>query len=143
MKVETILQRKGRDVVTISPDTTVAEAVSVVCKRRIGAVIVVGGDGGVQGIFSERDLIMGVNDRGAEILRTPVRDVMTKEVHSCTRQNTVIEVMEMMTRRRIRHVPVIEAGTLIGLVSIGDAVKHRIAETENEAEALRDYIATG
>lgn len=143
MKVETILQRKGRDVVTISPDTTVAEAVSVVCKRRIGAVIVVGSDGGVQGIFSERDLIMGINDSGAEILRMPVSDVMTKEVHSCTRQNTVIEVMEMMTRRRIRHVPVIEAGTLIGLVSIGDAVKHRIAETENEAEALRDYIATG
>lgn len=143
MKVETILQRKGRDVVTISPDTTVAEAVSVVCKRRIGAVIVVGGDGGVQGIFSERDLIMGINDSGAEILRMPVRDVMTKEVHSCTRQNTVIEVMEMMTRRRIRHVPVIEAGTLIGLVSIGDAVMHRIAETEHEAEALRDYIATG
>lgn len=143
MRVETILQRKGRDVVTISPDTTVAEAVSVVCKRRIGAVLVVGRDGGVQGIFSERDLIMGVNESGADILRMPVSDVMTKEVHSCTRQNTVIEVMEMMTRRRIRHVPVIEDGALIGLVSIGDAVMHRIAETENEAEALRDYIATG
>ncbi len=143
MRVETILQRKGRDIVTLSPDVTVSEAVRVLCQHRIGAVVVTDLEGAVCGIFSERDLIMGINERGADLLDASVSTVMTTEVYTCTRTHTVIEVMEMMTRRRIRHIPVVEDGALIGIVSIGDAVKNRIAETENEADAMREYIATG
>lgn len=143
MRVETILQRKGRDIVTLSPDVAVFEAVRVLCQHRIGAVVVTDSEGAVCGIFSERDLIMGINEKGAGLLDASVSTVMTTEVHTCTRNHTVIEVMEMMTRRRIRHIPVVEDGALLGLVSIGDAVKNRIAETESEADAMREYIATG
>lgn len=143
MRVDTILDRKGRDIVTLSPEMLVSEAVRVLCEHRIGAVVVTDPDGAVCGIFSERDLIMGIDEKGAALLGAPVSTVMTTEVHTCTRAHTVIEVMEMMTRRRIRHIPVVEDGALIGIVSIGDAVKNRIAETESEAEAMREYIATG
>jgi CBS domain-containing protein len=141
MKVEAVLQGKGRNVFTIAPTVTVAEAVDTIHNRRIGAVVIIDGDTGTLGIFSERDLVRGIAELGARVLDLPVGEVMTQVIHSCTRGHTVNEVMEMMTRRRIRHIPVIEDGTLLGIVSIGDAVKARIAEAELEASALKDYIA--
>ncbi len=109
--------------------------------RRIGAVVVTGPDSATLGIFSERDLVRGIAEIGPSVLEQPVSEVMTMVVQSCTRSHTVNEVMEMMTRRRIRHIPVIENGMLLGIVSIGDAVKARIAEAELEASALKEYIA--
>ena len=143
MKIQSILNTKGRDVITVHPETTVRDAVGVICKERIGAVVVVGEDRMIDGIFSERDLIRSINEAGAATLDLPVRDVMTREVQTCTRFDAIIEVMGLMTRRRFRHIPVVENGKLIGLVSIGDAVKARIADAENEAEALKEYISTG
>ena len=143
MKIQSILRSKGRDVITVRPETSVREAVSIICEKRIGAVVVLGEDRMIDGIFSERDLIRGINTRGASVLDLSVRDIMTREVQTCTRFDDVVDVMGLMTRRRFRHIPVVEQGRLIGLVSIGDAVKARIANAENEAEALREYIATG
>ncbi len=141
MKVEAVLQGKGRDVFTIAPSVTVAEAVDTIHRRRIGAVVVVGSDSTALGIFSERDLVRGIAEIGPRVLDQPVSEVMTMVIHTCNRGHTVNEVMEMMTRRRIRHIPVIENGGLAGIVSIGDAVKARIAEAELEASALKEYIA--
>ncbi|MGE0669168.1 MAG: CBS domain-containing protein [Sphingomonadales bacterium] len=141
MKVEAVLHGKGREVITLAPSVTVAEAVDMIHKRRIGAVVIANADQSVAGIFSERDLVRGIAEIGPRVLDQPVSDVMTEVIHSCTRSHTVNEVMEMMTRRRIRHIPVIENGTLLGIVSIGDAVKARIAEAELEASALKEYIA--
>ncbi len=141
MKVEAVLQGKGRDVITLAPTVTVAEAVDMIHRRRIGAVVITGSDDGALGIFSERDLVRGIAEIGPRVLDLPVREVMTMVIHSCTRSHTVNEVMAMMTRRRIRHIPVIENGVLLGIVSIGDAVKARIAEVEFEASALKDYIS--
>jgi CBS domain-containing protein len=143
MRVQNILTSKGREVVTIKPDTSVRQAIAVLCERRIGAVVITGGDQMIDGIFSERDLIRGINEQGAGVLDRPVRDIMTREVQTCTRFDEVVDVMGLMTRRRFRHIPVVENGKLIGLVSIGDAVKARIADAEHEAEALKEYIATG
>jgi CBS domain-containing protein len=143
MKVEAVLQGKGRDVVTVASTLTVAEAVDMIHKRRIGAVVVAGPDAGALGIFSERDLVRGIAEIGPRVLELPVSEVMTMVIHSCTRSHTVNEVMGMMTRRRIRHIPVIENGALLGIVSIGDVVKARIAEAELEASALKEYIAAG
>ena len=143
MKIQSILRSKGRDVITVRPETSVREAVSIICEKRIGAVVVLGEDRMIDGIFSERDLIRGINTRGASVLDLSVRDIMTREVQTCTRFDDVVDVMGLMTRRRFRHIPVVEQGRLIGLVSIGDAVKARIANAENEAEALREYTATG
>ena len=143
MKIEAVLQGKGREVMTIGPSTAVADAVEIIHKRRIGALVVTGGDGGVQGIFSERDVVDGLAKHGGRSLDFPVRENMTELVHTCTREHSVNDVMEMMTRRRIRHIPVVESTELLGIVSIGDLVKARIAETEQEAEALKEYISTG
>ena len=143
MKVEAVLQGKGHNVVTIAPTLTVAEAVDMIHKQRIGAVVVTGTDAGALGIFSERDLVRGIAEIGSRVLDLPVGEVMTMVIHSCTRGHTVNEVMGMMTRRRIRHIPVIENGVLLGIVSIGDVVKARIAEAELEANALKEYITAG
>ena len=143
MRVQNILTSKGREVVTIKSDTSVRQAIAVLCERRIGAVVITGGDQMIDGIFSERDLIRGINEQGAGVLDRPIRDIMTRKVQTCTRFDEVVDVMGLMTRRRFRHIPVVENGKLIGLVSIGDAVKARIADAEHEAEALKEYIATG
>ena len=143
MRIQNILASKGREVVTIKADVSVRQAVSILCERRIGAVVITGGDQMIDGIFSERDLIRAINEKGAAVLDRPVCEIMTREVQTCTRFDEVVDVMGLMTRRRFRHIPVVENGKLIGLVSIGDAVKARIADAEHEAEALKEYIATG
>ena len=140
MHVSEILKSKGADVVTTGPDETVAATARQLNVKRIGAVVVCDGAGAVTGIISERDIIHAVAVNGERALEMPVREVMTREVTSCTADDTIAAVMKTMTDRRIRHLPVIEDGALRGMVSIGDVVKHRLEETEMEARVLRDYV---
>ncbi len=143
MNVSGILKEKGSDVLTVAADVTVGEAAKCLTDRKIGAVVVAGAGGGVGGILSERDIVRGVAAHGAGVLSEPVSTLMTAEVITCGAEDTVDQLMDLMTGRRIRHLPVVEGGALCGIISIGDVVKARIAETEAEATALKEYIATG
>ncbi|MEF2073632.1 CBS domain-containing protein [Consotaella aegiceratis] len=141
MTVKLILERKGRDVVTMKPNVTLAQAAARLAEKRIGAVILLNEDAGVAGILSERDIVRLIGTQGPSCLDEPVSQVMTLEVVTCPEKTTVAEAMEIMTERRFRHLPVVEGGKLVGLVSIGDVVKQRIAAAEQEAEDIRNYIA--
>ncbi len=141
MQVETILQSKGRDVVTVTAGSTIAEAVDLLNSKRIGAVVVVDGRR-VVGILSERDVVRHLGRDWGALSSRPVREVMTQTVVTASRFATIADVMERMTERRIRHMPVVENGDLVGIVSIGDVVKRKIEETEQEATALKEYIAS-
>src|SRR5712691_8363190 len=134
MLVSHILREKGREVLGIAPAASLAEAARVLTKNRIGALI---------GIISERDIVRAVAEEGAAALALAVESRMTKEVATCEETDTIAEIMETMTRCRFRHMPVVEDDAVIGIVSIGDVVKTRIAETLREAQALKEYIATG
>jgi CBS domain-containing protein len=142
MQVENILQSKGRAVHTVATRATIAEAVDILNSRRIGAVVVVTDTGKVAGILSERDIVRHLGKDWTALGAKPVSEVMTKNVVTVSRQATVTEVMESMTERRIRHLPIVDNGDLVGIVSIGDVVKRKIEETEQEALALKEYIAT-
>ncbi len=142
MTVEHILSDKGRSVVTIEPQQTLADAARTLSERRIGSVLVTDGTRPVLGILSERDIVRAIAAEGAAALERPVSEYMTEKVVTCTGPSSITEVMELMTRGRFRHVPVIEDGQLRGIVSIGDIVNHRLAEIETEHQAMRDYIAT-
>ena len=142
MNVATILQAKGTYVATVSPDVTLAETATLLSERGIGAVVVTHSRK-VLGIVSERDIVKTVAKRGAEALKAPVHEIMTTRVTTCSLNDSIDELMDSMTEGRFRHLPVIENGELAGIVSIGDVVKHRIAETVMETEALRLYIANG
>lgn len=142
MSVEIILAQKGRNVVTITPDQTLGEAANTLSRHRIGAAVVTDGQGGVLGIVSERDVVRAVADSGTEALREPVSGHMTSKVVTCNSHTSIGQLMSLMTEGKFRHVPVVEGGRLNGIVSIGDVVKHRLAEIESEHKALRDYIAT-
>jgi len=137
--IATILGDKGADIVSISPDRTVADAVVLLAERRIGAVPVLE-NGKVTGVFSERDVIRCLQERGAAALGDPVSAVMTAPAVTVGRDDSVLGALSLMTRRRIRHLPVVEDGRVIGIVSIGDLVKYRIDRIEAEASAMRDYI---
>jgi len=141
MQVKHILSEKGRDVVTITTDATLSEAARLMARRRIGAVVVKGHDGMIAGIFSERDLVRAIAEDSVAALGKTVGSRMTRDVTTCSDCDTIEELMETMTHGRFRHMPVIEDDRLVGIVSIGDVVKTRIAETVREAESLRDYIA--
>lgn len=142
MQVKHILVVKGRDIVTIAGDATLSDAAAVLAHRRIGAVIVRDKKGSLAGILSERDVVRAVSEEGADALAQPVSAYMTHEVATCGEADTVDGLMEMMTRGRFRHVPVVdERDGLIGIVSIGDVVKSRIEETMREAATLREYIS--
>ena len=142
MSVERILADKGRDVVTVGSDLTIAEAAEILARRRIGATVVIDDSGSVIGIFTERDLVRAVGERGAAALAESVADRMTRNVVSCRRNSGIDEIMGLMTSGKFRHVPVIEGGRLDGIVSIGDVVKHRLASIEAEHAAMREYITT-
>jgi CBS domain-containing protein len=142
MTVHDILQTKGAQVVSVSPGDTVGNVARVLNDRRIGAVLV-RDEGKVVGVFSERDVVRGLARYGAQTLDRPVSDLMTHDVVTCKPNDTVHDVMERMTARRIRHLPVLENGQLKGIVSIGDLVKARIEEAEREAQDLREYIKAG
>jgi CBS domain-containing protein len=142
MNVEHILSDKGRKVVTIAPSKSLAEASQVLPENRIGAVIVSDGSNAVLGILSERDIVRAVAAGGGAALGEPVSRHMTGKVVTCTSRMAINDLMETITTGKFRHVPVVENGALVGIVSIGDIVKHRLAEIESESRALRDYIAT-
>jgi CBS domain-containing protein len=139
MTIQTILADKGREVVTIGSDETVAQAVAKLGEKRIGALPVVEGKR-ILGIMSERDVIYCLRDHGAEVLDWPVSRVMTSPAITAEPSTPVLSALAMMTQRRIRHLPVVSGGELAGIVSIGDLVKHRMERIEQEAEAMRAYI---
>ena len=141
MQVETILQSKGRVVTTVTSSTTIAQAVELLNTHRIGAVVV-SDNGKVSGILSERDVVRHLGTDWTSLAKRPVSDVMTKNVITASRMATIADVMERMTEHRIRHMPIVESGELVGIVSIGDVVKRKIEETEQEAIALKEYIAS-
>jgi CBS domain-containing protein len=142
MQVRHILHGKGRDVVSITASASLTEAAKLLTDRKIGALIVNDKNGELSGIFSERDLVHAIAQRGAAALSDQVSLHMTPAPETCVESDTVESVMEVMTRGRFRHVPVLDDQfALCGMVSIGDVVKTRIAETVNEAAALRDYIS--
>ncbi|WP_417460095.1 CBS domain-containing protein [Kordiimonas sp.] len=141
MNVGRILDQKGSDVIAQEAGCTVLEVAKLLGERRIGAVPVTKG-GKLVGIISERDVMRGLAIRGGGVLADDISTLMTKSVFTCSRDDTVGHLMAMMTERRIRHVPVLEKGELVGMISIGDVVKERMQETEQEAAALKDYIAS-
>jgi len=142
VKVEHILQTKGADVFAVSDATTVREAVDLLGEKNIGAVVVKDGSGAVSGIFSERDVVRRLKSEGPAVLSKSVADCMTKNPFTCTLDTTLDELMGVMTKKRIRHMPVVHDGKLAGIVSIGDVVKRKIDNAEREAEMLKEYIAS-
>jgi CBS domain-containing protein len=141
MTVRAILDTKGHQVQSVEPGAKLANAIKLLSERRIGAVLVMG-QGRIEGILSERDIVRVLGERGASVLEEPVSSAMTRKVVSCREKDTVSEIMETMTNGKFRHVPVVEDGRVVGLISIGDVVKWRVSEYEREQEALRDYIKT-
>jgi CBS domain-containing protein len=143
MKVSAILKRKGSDVHTVAPTATVAEVSRLLREHRVGALVVSSDGARVAGIVSERDVVRRVAEVGADGLADTVDVVMTAVVVPSTRSATPEQLMEVVTRQRIRHLPGVEDDRLVGLVSIGDIVAARVRELEDEAKDLRDYITTG
>ena len=142
MNVKAILAAKGGDIVCIEPSADLAAAVKLLSTHRIGAVLIRGAGGRLSGILSERDIMRAISEHGAAALTLPVGQVMTRNVATCTEDDTIASIMERMTEGKFRHMPVLSKGELIGLVSIGDVVKQRVGEIEQESEAMRDYIRT-
>lgn len=140
MRISDVLRVKGARVVTVTPGTTVRRLVAVLAEHRIGAVVVSADGCSVDGIASERDIVRALALRGAAAMSEPVSAVCTAGVHTVTPETPLEEVARMMTERRVRHAPVVAGGVLCGIVSIGDVVKSRIDELEDEREALTGYI---
>lgn len=143
MTVGAILKDKSGGVVHARPDDSIESVCQLLADKGIGAVLVLRPDGGIAGILSERDIVRGLAMIGTDLLQQSADTIMTKNVMVCSSHDTMEDVMHLMTKRRIRHLPVVDHGRLSGIISIGDVVKRRIAETQMEAEALRQYIATG
>jgi CBS domain-containing protein len=141
MQVKHILGNKGREVVTIASDATLSEAARELARHRIGALVVKNEDGSILGVISERDIVRAVSEASVFALPKPVSAYMTRTVATCRENDTVDSLMETMTSGRFRHLPGVEEEELVGIVSIGDVVKTRIAETVEEAASLREYIA--
>ena len=141
MTVRAILDTKGHQIVSIQPDAKVSQAIEILSARKIGAVLVMS-EGRIEGILSERDIVRVLGAKGAPVLGEPVSAVMTRKVVHCTPNDTVAAIMEMMTLGKFRHLPVLDAEKVVGLISIGDVVKWRVQEYETEQEALRTYIKT-
>jgi CBS domain-containing protein len=141
MTVRAILDTKGHHILNVEPEAALAAAVKILGERKIGAVLVMS-RGRIEGILSERDIVRVLAERGAAVLDEPVSSVMTRKVVSCRQNDTVAAIMEIMTLGKFRHLPVVEGERVVGLISIGDIVKWRVQEYENEQEALRQYIKT-
>ena len=142
MIIGQILKSKPRGVMTASPDDTLHEITLRLASKKIGALVILEG-ANVAGIISERDIIRLIAEHGAKALDMPASLGMTRNVISCTRDCTLEEIMDTMTKGRFRHMPVMENGALVGIISIGDVVKYHTAEVELEVTAMRDYLATG
>jgi CBS domain-containing protein len=144
MNVASILKGKGTKIITARETDSVAEISRILGENRIGAVLITGDEDKVLGVLSERDIVRGLSNSAEGCLKLPARDLMTRNVISCSPSDTIDDVMSLMTAKRIRHLPVLgENGALAGFISIGDVVKLRMDEVEREAAAMRDYIATG
>jgi CBS domain-containing protein len=141
MTVRSILNTKGHQVMSVEPDARLSAAVKLLGEKKIGAVLVMD-QSRLEGILSERDIVRVLGERGAAVLEEPVSSVMTRKVVTCKEADTVSEIMETMTTGKFRHLPVVDNGRVVGLISIGDIVKWRVREYETEQEALRDYIKT-
>lgn len=142
MTIATILDRKGRDIFSLSPDTSLETIVKLLSEKRIG-VVLLADNGALRGILSERDVVRALSEHGAKAMSEPASEHMTSDVITCAESDTVVSVMAKMTAGRFRHMPVLDGEKIIGLISIGDVVKHRIEETEREAADMRAYIAAG
>ena len=142
MTVSIILAAKGREVVSVEPGTALSSVVALLAERRIGAVLILGVDRRIIGIVSERDIVRALAEHGAAALDNPVSRFMTRRVSTCTEGETIASVMEQMTEGKFRHVPVVDQGRVVGIISIGDVVKHRLREMERDLAAMRDYILT-
>jgi CBS domain-containing protein len=142
MTISIILASKGREVVTIAPGASLASAVGLLVEKRIGAVLILGADRRVVGILSERDVVRALAERGAGALEEPVSQTMTRKVSTCNENESVFNIMKRMTEGRSRHVPVVDQGQLVGIVSIGDVVKHRLHQMERDSATMHDYILT-
>jgi CBS domain-containing protein len=140
MKVSALLDRKGRTVHTTGVETPVAAAAKKLVDHRVGALLVVDAEGRAVGILSERDIVAGVATKGADLTKERVGELMTTNLIKCAPDDSVVQLMGKMTEQRVRHLPVYEGDQLLGIVSIGDAVKNRIEEIEAEATALREYL---
>ena len=143
MNVDAILRTKGNSVEAVPPDWSVSQVCSRLDELGVGALVVSADSQHLDGIVSERDVIRRIAREGSGVLERAVAEIMIRSVVTCTRTDDIAHLMETMTELRIRHLPVTENDALIGIVSIGDVVKHRILETEREASALREYITTG
>ena len=142
MTVQRILADKGRDVLTTEPHRTLKEAIELLASKGVGAVVVSDASQSVLGILSERDVVRVIARHGAAALDDPVSRYMTSKVITVTRADTIDHLMQTMTEGRFRHLPVVEDGRLIGIVSIGDVVKHHVSALDSERQALREYIST-
>ena len=143
MSVEAILKTKGSNVFTVRPEHSVADAAALLTTKRVGVAVVCDAKGKLVGVLSERDIVKGLAQYGKAALEMPVRNVMSSPVVTCSPSDTVKSVMEVMTERRIRHLPVLEKdGDLLGIVSIGDAVNFRLHEAQLEMSVLRDFAVT-
>jgi CBS domain-containing protein len=137
------LRHKGSEVATVPPGISVAGLLEDLARHNVGAMVVCDEAGAVVGIVSERDVVRRLDERGADLLHAPVSDIMTTSVVTCEPGEAVDSLAATMTERRIRHMPVVSGGTLVGIVSIGDVVKSRIEQLESDREQLESYIAQG
>jgi CBS domain-containing protein len=142
MKVKTILAAKGGGIICIEPTADLAAAAKLLSTHRIGVVVIRGAGDRLAGILSERDIVRAVAEHGTGALTLPVGQIMTRDVATCSEDDTCASIMEQMTQRKFRHMPVMNRGEMVGLISIGDIVKQRVVEIEQESEAMRDYIRT-
>ncbi|HYE51027.1 MAG TPA: CBS domain-containing protein [Azospirillaceae bacterium] len=141
MHVSAILKNKPATLITARPEDTVASVVQLLSGNRIGAVLALDAKGTIAGIISERDVVRGLAEHGPAVMERSVGDLMTRKVVSCRPDDTVASVMEKMTQGRFRHLPVCDGDRLVGFISIGDVVKHRIDEQAQEVEHLREYVS--
>ena len=142
MKLSEVLRNKGSEVYRLKADNSIAEAATKLTEKKIGALLVEDNNGQIVGILSERDIVGGMGPHGANLQDVRISELMTTNLIKCTGQDTVLQAMGMMTDRRIRHLPVFDGDELVGVISVGDLVKCRIAEVQAESEALRQYIAS-
>jgi CBS domain-containing protein len=141
MTVAAILKHKGHEVVSVNPTASIADVVDLMSQKRIGAVVVIDAADQLLGIVSERDIMNSLAANGARTLEMSAGQLMTRILHTVTPQTTEVEAMTMMTASRVRHLPVIEHGALIGMISIGDVVKARIMQQDHEVDSLKAYVA--
>ena len=143
MTIAALLKQKGHEVTSVDPTQTIADVANLLTAKRIGAVLVTDSAQQLLGILSERDIVKTLAAHGARALEMTAGQLMTRDVQTATPQTTVPEAMAMMTQGRFRHVPVMENGALVGLISIGDVVKARITQQEHEVDSLRAYVVGG